>query len=294
MNAALPFSTTDVTRTNRRRESIVRALLGIVTALLVLPLLAILALLVKHGAPALTLDFLLSSPAAGMTAGGIFPAIVGTLWLVGVSLAIAAPIGVLAAIYLNEYAGDHWGTRIVNLAIVNLAGVPSIVHALFGVGAFVLFLHLGTSILSASLTLAIMTLPVIIASTKEALAAVPMSFRQACWVLGASRWQTIRYVVLPNSIQGILTGVILQVSRAAGETAPVMFTGAAFYLPFLPQSVNDQCMALSMHLFTLSTQVPGVPEALPYATALVLVGLVMSVNLTSILLRSYLRSRRRW
>jgi len=165
---------------------------------------------------------------------------------------------------------------------------------LFGVGAFVLFLHLGTSILSASLTLAIMTLPVIIASTKEALAAVPMSFRQACWVLGASRWQTIRHVVLPNSIQGILTGVILQVSRAAGETAPVMFTGAAFYLPFLPQSAHDQCMALSMHLFTLSTQVPGVPEALPYATALVLVGLVMSVNLTSIVLRSYLRSRRKW
>jgi len=294
MNTPLPFSTTAVTQANRNRESVIRALLGIVTVLLVLPLLAILGLLVKHGAPAMTLDFLLTAPAAGMTAGGIFPAIVGTLWLVGVSLAVAAPIGVLAAIYLNEYAGDHWGTRIVHLAIVNLAGVPSIVHALFGVGAFVLFLHLGTSILSASLTLAIMTLPVIIASTKEALAAVPMSFRQACWVLGASRWQTIRHVVLPNSIQGILTGVILQVSRAAGETAPVMFTGAAFYLPFLPQSVHDQCMALSMHLFTLSTQVPGVPEALPYATALVLVALVMSVNLTSILLRSYLRSRRKW
>ncbi|MBI5503921.1 MAG: phosphate ABC transporter permease PstA [Deltaproteobacteria bacterium] len=294
MNGALPFATTDVTRASRRRESAVRGLLGIVTALLILPLLAILGLLIRHGAPALTMDFLLTAPAAGMTAGGIFPTIVGTLWLVGVSLAVAAPIGVLAAIYLNEYAGDHWGTRIVNLAIVNLAGVPSIVHALFGVGAFVLFLHLGTSILSASLTLAIMTLPVIIASTKEALAAVPMSFRQACWVLGASRWQTIRHVVLPNSIQGILTGVILQVSRAAGETAPVMFTGAAFYLPFLPQSVHDQCMALSMHLFTLSTQVPGVPEALPYATALVLVGLVMSVNLTSIVLRSYLRSRRKW
>lgn len=294
MNAALPFATTAVTAASRRRERQVRTLLGIVTALLVLPLLAILGLLIKHGAPAITMDFLLTAPAAGMTAGGIFPAIVGTLWLVGVSLLVAAPIGVLAAIYLNEYAGDHWGTRMVNLAIVNLAGVPSIVHALFGVGAFVLFLHLGTSILAASLTLAVMTLPVIIASTKEALAAVPMSFRQACWVLGASRWQTIRHVVLPNSVQGILTGVILQVSRAAGETAPIMFTGAAFYLPFLPQSVNDQCMALSMHLFTLSTQVPGVPEALPYATALVLVGLVMSVNLTSIVLRSYLRSRRKW
>jgi phosphate transport system permease protein len=289
-----PFATTGTTVAGRRRESVARIVLATVTVLLVLPLTAILGLLIVNGLPALTLDFLLNSPAAGMTAGGIFPAIIGTLWLVGVSLLIAAPIGILAAIYLNEYAPDNWVTRIIHLAIVNLAGVPSIVHALFGVGAFVLFLRLGTSILSASLTLAVMTLPVIIASTKEALAAVPMSFREACWVLGASRWQTIRHVVLPNSIQGILTGVILQVSRAAGETAPIMFTGAAFYLPFLPRSVHDQCMALSMHLFTLSTQVPNVPPAMPYATALVLLALVMTVNLTSILLRSYLRSRRKW
>jgi phosphate transport system permease protein len=153
---------------------------------------------------------------------------------------------------------------------------------------------LGTSILAASLTLAVMTLPVIIISTREALAAVPMAFRHACWTLGASRWQTIRHVVLPNSISGILTGVILQVSRAAGETAPIMFTGAAFYLPFLPQSVRDQAMALSMHLFTVSTQVPNVPEALPYATALVLLALVLSVNALSIAFRTYLRSRRKW
>lgn len=291
---ASPFTTTERTRAGRHMESLARASLAAMTALLVMPLMGILGLLVINGAPALSLSFLLDSPTAGMTAGGIFPTIVGTLWLVGVSLLIAAPIGVLAAIYLNEYAPENWMTRIIHLAIVNLAGVPSIVHALFGVGAFVLFLRLGTSILAASLTLAVMTLPVIIASTKEALAAVPMSFREACWVLGASRWQTIRHVVLPNSIQGILTGVILQVSRAAGETAPIMFTGAAFYLPFLPVSVRDQCMALSMHLFTLSTQVPNVPPALPYATALVLVALVMSVNLASILLRSYLRSRRKW
>jgi phosphate transport system permease protein len=288
------FAATATTLSSRRRESVARAVLAIATLLLVIPLTAIIGLLVVNGAPALSLDFLLNSPSAGMTAGGIFPAIVGTLWLVGVSLLVAAPIGILAAIYLNEYAPENWMTRIIHLAIVNLAGVPSIVHALFGVGAFVLFLRLGTSILAASMTLAIMTLPVIIASTKEALAAVPMSFREACWVLGASRWQTIRYVVLPNSIQGILTGVILQVSRAAGETAPIMFTGAAFYLPFLPRSVYDQCMALSMHLFTLSTQVPNVPPAMPYATALVLLALVMTVNLSSILLRSYLRSRRKW
>ena len=293
-SAGLPFKTSAITAANRSREHVLVAVLGMATALLILPLLAIIGLLVVKGLPVLSLEFLFSAPAAGMTAGGIFPAIVGTLWLVGVSLLVAAPIGVLAGIYLNEYAGDTWVTRIIHLAIVNLAGVPSIVHALFGVGAFVLFLGLGTSILAASLTLAVMTLPVIIASTKEALASVPMPFRRACWVLGVTRWQTIRYVVLPNSISGILTGVILQVSRAAGETAPIMFTGAAFYLPFLPQSVWDQCMALSMHLFTVSTQVPNVPEAIPYATALVLLGLVLGVNLASIVVRSYLRSHRKW
>jgi phosphate transport system permease protein len=268
--------------------------LGVVTISLILPLVAIVGLLFVKGLPVLDIGFLFTAPTAGMTAGGVYPAIIGTLWLVGVSLAIATPVGVLAGIYLNEYAADNWVTRLIQLAIVNLAGVPSIVHALFGVGAFVLFLGLGTSILSASLTLAVMTLPVIIVSTREALASVPVAFRHACWTLGASRWQTIRYVVLPNSISGILTGIILQVSRAAGETAPIMFTGAAFYLPFLPQSVHDQCMALSMHLFTVSTQVPNVPEALPYATALVLLMLVIGFNLASIVLRSYLRSWRKW
>ena len=288
------FATSVTTAANRRGEKLAVGILAVGAVSLILPLAAIVGVLIVKGAPALSVEFLLTAPTAGMTAGGIFPTILGTLWLVGVSLAVAAPVGVLAAIYLNEYAGDNWLTRIIHLAIVNLAGVPSIVHALFGVGAFVLFLGFGTSILSAALTLAVMTLPVIIVSTKEALASVPMAFREACWVLGASRWQTIRYVVLPNSISGILTGVILQVSRAAGETAPIMFTGAAFYLPFLPQSVWDQCMALSMHLFTVSTQVPNVPEPYPYATALVLLGLVVGVNLISITFRTYLRSRRKW
>jgi phosphate transport system permease protein len=289
-----PFASTEEGRRRYRAQSLARGIFLAMTLLLILPLLGILGLLVVRGAPALSLQFLLGEPLRGMTAGGIYPAIVGTLWLVGVSLAFAAPVGVLAAVYLNEYARDTWVTRIIHLAIVNLAGVPSIVHALFGVGAFVLFLGLGTSILSASLTLGIMTLPVIIASTKEALAAVPLSFREACWNVGATRWQTIRHVVLPNSISGILTGVILQVSRAAGETAPILFTGAAFYLPFLPGSVNDQCMALSMHLFTISTQVPGVPEAMPYGTALVLLGVVLLVNAASIVMRIRLRSRRKW
>ncbi|MFZ5478719.1 MAG: phosphate ABC transporter permease PstA [Myxococcota bacterium] len=291
---ATSFRATSGTERNYRAQSLARGIFAIMTALMVLPLLAILGMLLIRGAPALSWEFLTAEPAKGMTAGGIFPAIVGTLWLVGVSLAFSAPVGILAAIYLNEYAPDNWVTRVINLAIVNLAGIPSIVHALFGVGAFVLFLDFGTSILAASLTLAIMTMPVIIAATKEALSAVPMSFREACWNVGATKWQTIWHVVLPNSIQGILTGVILEVSRAAGETAPILFTGAAFYLPFLPRSVFDQCMALSMHLFTVSTQVPNVPEALPYGTALVLLGVVLAVNATSIALRTHLRQRRKW
>ena len=288
------FATTEQGQRKHLQQGVAKGVLTAMTVLLVLPLVSVLGLLIVRGAPALSLDFLLQQPLRGMTAGGIYPAIIGTVWLVGVSLLFAAPVGVLAAVYLNEYAGDNWFTRLINLAIVNLAGVPSIVYALFGVGAFVLFLGFGTSILSASLTLAIMTQPVIIASTKQALAAVPMSFREACWNVGATRWQTIRHVVLPNSIAGILTGVILEVSRAAGETAPIMFTGAAFFLPILPQSWNDQCMALSMHLFTISTQVPNVPPSYPYGTAMVLVGVVLLVNTTSIILRMRLRKRRKW
>ncbi|MEQ1569881.1 MAG: phosphate ABC transporter permease PstA, partial [Myxococcota bacterium] len=204
------------------------------------------------------------------------------------------PVGVLAGIYLSEYAGESWVARLVDLAIVNLAGVPSIVHALFGLGAFVLFLDLKTSILSAGLTLGVMTLPVIITSTKAALQSVPYPFRVACWNLGATRWQTIRHVVLPNALPGILTGVILQVSRAAGETAPILFTGAAFYLPILPRGVTSQTMALSMHVFALVTQVPNVPEAMKYGTALVLVSIVLLFNSLSIALRIYLRRNRKW
>jgi phosphate transport system permease protein len=229
-----------------------------------------------------------------MTAGGIFPALVGTIWLVGVALLASVPVGVAAAIYLSEYAPDNWLTRVINLAIINLAGVPSIVHALFGVGAFVVFARFGTSILAASLTLAVMTLPVVIVATRESLQSVPHAFREACWNMGATRWQTIRSVVLPNSVSGILTGVILEVSRTAGETAPIMFTGAAFFLPFLPQSVFDQTMAMSLHLFVIATQVPGVPDGLPYGVALVLISLVLLMNATSIAFRVYLRGKKKW
>jgi phosphate transport system permease protein len=229
-----------------------------------------------------------------MTAGGIFPALFGTVWLVTVALLISVPLGVAAAIYLSEYAGNNWFTRIINLAIINLAGVPSIVHALFGVGAFVLFFGFGTSILAASLTLAIMTLPIIIVATRESLQAVPLAFREACWNMGATRWQTIRRIVLPNAISGILTGVILEVSRTTGETAPIMFTGAVFFTPFLPQGIFDQTMAMSLHLFVVSTQVPGVPEDLPYGVALVLIAMVLVMNSISIAFRMYLRGKKKW
>lgn len=278
----------------RAEERVASLALLAATALAAFPALAIVSLLVLRGSPALSWEFLTAMPLRGMTAGGIYPAIVGTLWLVAVSLAFAVPVGVLAGIYLSEYAGESRLARAVDLAIVNLAGVPSIVHALFGLGAFVLFLDLGTSILSGGLTLGVMTLPVIITSTKAALQSVPQAFRVASWNLGVTRWQTIRHIVLPNALPGILTGIILQVSRASGETAPILFTGAAFYLPVLPDSPFNQSMALSMHVFALVTQVPNVSDTMKYGTALVLVGTVLIFNSFAIALRLYLRRRRKW
>ena len=288
------FEATELNRKNRKEEGLVRTLLLLATVVLILPVLTILAVLVYKGGPVISFEFLFTYPKDGMTAGGILPALVGTIWLVGVALLASVPVGVAAAIYLSEYAPDNWLTRLINLAIINLAGVPSIVHALFGVGAFVIFFRFGTSILAASLTLAIMTLPVVIVATRESLQAVPLAFREACWNMGATRWQTIRRVVLPNSISGILTGVILEVSRTAGETAPIMFTGAAFFLPFLPQGVLDQTMAMSLHLFVISTQVPGVPEEMPFAVALVLIVMVLSLNAVSIAFRMHLRGKKKW
>jgi phosphate transport system permease protein len=288
------FEATPLNVRNQRVEAAVRFTFLATTLALITPVLIILGVLVIRGGPMISLEFLFTEPTMGMTEGGIFPALLGTVALVVVALLASVPIGVAAAIYLSEYAPDNTLTRLINLAIINLAGVPSIVHALFGLGAFVLFFGFGTSILAASLTLAVMTLPVVIVATRESLQAVPHAFREACWNMGATRWQTIRAVVLPNAISGILTGVILEVSRTAGETAPIMFTGAAFFLPFLPQSVFDQTMALSLHLFVISTQVPNVPEQLPYGVALVLVGLVLVMNSLSIGLRVWLRGRKRW
>jgi phosphate transport system permease protein len=293
------FGETQLVRRKKRQEAIAKWVFFSMAASMIIPLVLIIGYLITRAWPSLSLSFLIDVPTHGMTQGGIWPALIGTIYLVVISLAVSAPVGILAAVYLNEYARDNWFNRIINLAVINLAGVPSIVHALFGLGAFVYAARFGCSIISASLTLAIMTLPVIIASTREALASVPHAFREACWNVGATRWQTIKAVVLPNSISGILTGVILQVSRAAGETAPIMFTGAVFYMAvhkgdLFPYHLQDQCMALSMHLFTLATQVPDVKESIPFATAVVLVGSVLLVNAASITLRAYLRSRKKW
>jgi phosphate transport system permease protein len=288
------FQATAINYKNDQTQRLARAFLLFMTSVLVVPVIAILTILVVEGAPALSWGFFTEDPTNGMTAGGVFPALVGTIWIVLGALVASVPLGVAAAVYLSEYAADNTLTRLINLAIINLAGVPSIVHALFGVGAFVLFFGFGTSILAASCTLAVMTLPVVIVSTREALQAVPRAFREACWNMGATRWQTIRRVVLPNSVSGILTGVILEVSRTTGETAPIMFTGAAFFLPFLPESVFDQTMAMSLHLFVVATQVPGVPESLPFGVALVLIGMVLIMNATSIAFRMHLRGKKKW
>ena len=229
-----------------------------------------------------------------MREGGIFPAIIGTFYLTIGTAIFSVPLGIAAAIYLSEYAPDNAWTRIIRLAIINLAGIPSVVYGLFGLGLFVLFLKFGTSILAASLTLSIMTLPVIISTSEEALRAVPQSFRTVSVSLGATRWQTIRRIVLPQGLPGILTGVILGLERAAGETAPILFTGAAFFLPRLPGSIFDATMALPYHLFVISTQVPEMPIQIQYGTALVLLIFVLGMNLIATVIRSRARARRQW
>ena len=229
-----------------------------------------------------------------MRAGGILPAIVGTFYLTLGTAISSVPLGVAAGIYLAEYATDNRWTRLIRIAIINLAGIPSVVYGLFGLGLFVLFLNFGTSILASSLTLGIMTLPVIISTTEEALRAVPHSFRVVSISLGATRWQTIWRIVLPQALPGILTGVILGLERAAGETAPILFTGVAFFLPRLPSSPFDATMALPYHIFVISTQVPGMPVQIQYGTVLVLLVFVLGMNLIATIIRQRARARRQW
>ena len=270
------------------------SLLTIMTFLTVIPIVGVVIYILVLGLPAINLEFITGFPREGMRAGGIWPAIVGTFYLTLGTAAFAVPLGIGAAIYLSEYAPDNKATQLIRIAIINLAGIPSVVYGLFGLGLFVLFLQFGTSILAGSLTLSIMTLPVIISTTEEALRAVPQAFRTVSISVGATKWQTIRKIVLPQALPGILTGVILGLERAAGETAPILFTVAAFFLPRLPNSPLDATMALPYHLYVISTQVPGMPVKIQYGTALVLLAFVLSMNLIATIIRSRARARRQW
>ena len=281
-------------RKPQRTQKIAFFFLFLATLLIIIPVGLIVVIIIKKGLPAINWQFLTDIPRQGMRAGGIFPAIIGTVYLVLGAIIFALPIGLLAAIYLSEYSKDNFLTRIIKLAIVNLAGVPSVVYGLFGLALFVVFFKFGASILSGSLTLGIMILPIIITTSREALESVPQTFREVSRSLGASKWQTIRHIVLPNAIPGILTGTILGLGRAAGETAPILFTVAAFYLPQLPKSFFSQAMALPYHLYVISTQVPNVDEKIRYGTALVLLTLVLFMNLVAIMIRYNFRKKKKW
>ena len=269
-------------------------LFTLAAAVVVVPILLVGAYIIWRGAGAISWEFLFTAPRHGMREGGIFPATVGTVILTLGTAIAALPLGIGAAIYLAEYARDNALTHLIRMAIINLAGIPSVVYGLFGLGIFVLFLHLGTSILAGSLTLGLLTLPVVISTAEEAILSVPQSFRVVSISLGGTRWQTIRYQVLPNALPGIITGVILGLERAAGETAPILFTVAAFYLPRLPRSILDQTMALPYHLYVVSTQVPGMPLSIQFGTALVLLAFVLSLNAVATIIRSHYRRRRYW
>ncbi len=275
-------------------QKIAFAVLTVLAVLVVVPIVLVVIYIVVQGLGAINWEFLTAFPRNGMKEGGILPAVIGTVLLTFGTAVASIPIAVGAAIYLAEYARDTWLTRSIRLAIINLAGIPSVVYGLFGLGLFVLFLGLGTSIVAGSLTLGLMTMPVVISTAEEALLTVPQRFRLVSRSLGATRWQTVREVVLPNALPGILTGVILGLERAAGETAPILFTVAAFYLPQLPRSPLDQTMVLPYHLYVISTQVPGMPLQVQYGTALVLLVLVLGMNLAATIIRSRFRRRRQW
>ena len=275
-------------------QKIAYTLLAMATIIVIVPVLTVIVIIIKNGWSVLSWEFLTTMPTDGMRAGGILPAIIGTLAIVSCAICITLPVGVCAAIYLNEYAKDNLLTRIIKLAIVNLAGIPSVVYGLFGLGIFVMVLGFGVSVIAGALTLSIMELPVIITTAQGALKSVPYQFREASWSLGVSKWQTIRRVVLPNALPGIMTGAILSISRISGETAPILFTAAAFYVPHLPQSLFDQVMALPYHLYVISTQIPNMPKNIIFATALVLLLMVLSMSLIAIIARLYFRKIRKW
>lgn len=278
----------------QQRQKLAFLLVSVVAWAVTIPIVLVIGLIAWRGLAGLNWAFLTEMPREGMTEGGILPALIGTVWLTLGTAVVAMPLAIGAAVYLAEYARPGPLTSAIRLAIVNLAGIPSIVYGLFGLGLFVLFLGLGTSIAAGALTLGLMTLPVVISTAEEAIRAVPREFRVTSLSLGASRWQTIRHQVLPHALPGILTGIILGLGRAAGETAPILFTVAAFYLPELPGSIFDQTMALPYHLYVISTQVPGMPLKVQYGTALVLMLIVLSLTLVATIVRTTMRRRRDW
>ena len=268
------------------------SLLIIATIIVVIPVLVIALQIITNGASAISWDFITQAPSQAGKAGGILPAIVGTFYLMLGTIFFALPLGVMAGIYLTEYAKENWLTKSINLAIVNLAGVPSIVYGLFGLGVFVLLFHFGMSLLSASLTLACQALAMTVTTSREAILAVPREYREGSLAVGATRWQTIRHLVLPQALPGIITGAVLAMSRAAGETAPILVVGAAFLLPGLPQSPFDQFMALPYHLYTVAAHVPGMPKSTIWGVALVLLVVVLSFNVLATIIRLRARQRR--
>ena len=269
----------------KRGEKIFENVIKAVGIISILPVFLIIGYIIYKGLPAISWEFLTEMPKNGMRKGGIFPAIIGTIYLTIGTIVVSVPFGIFTGIYLVEYAKDNLLTRIINLTIINLAGIPSIIYGLFGMALFVIFLGFDVSIVSGSLTLGIMCLPVIITSTRESLLAIPNHLREASLALGATKWETITKVVLPAALPGILTGVILSISRAAGETAPIMFTAVAFYLPFLPETPWDQVMALPYHLYVISTQVPNMPISYMNGTLFVLVVITISFNLIGAVIR---------
>lgn len=283
----------------KRKADIIQLVTFVVIKLLsfliIFFLIFMLGFIVKSGFSALSIDFFTKMPENQMREGGIMPAIVGTFLLMLGSAVVSIPIGIITAVYLNEYAKNPRVVKIIRLGINNLAGVPSVVFGLFGLSLFVIFLDFGTSILAGSLTLGVLSLPIIIRSTEEALLTVPGTYREASLSLGATRWQTIYRIVLPNALPGILTGVMLSLGRSAGETAPIMFTTAAFFAPDLPRSVYSEVMALPYHIYVLATAGLHIQETrhLQYGTAIVLILLVLLLNTTGLVLRYRLRRRLR-
>jgi phosphate transport system permease protein len=272
-------------------EKVIEGMIKGIGMLSILPVILIIGYIVFKGIPAMSFEFLSQMPTNGMREGGIFPSIVGTIILTIGTIIAAVPFGVLTGVFLVEYSKDNIIRRIVNLTIVNLAGIPSIVYGLFGMAFFVIGLQMGSSIIAGSLTLGVMCLPVIITATREALLALPKDLREASLALGATKWETTWRVVLPAALPGILTGVILSISRAAGETAPIIFTVAAFYLPFLPESIWDQAMALPYHLYVIATQIPNMPSEVMEGTLFVLVFITVGFNLIGAYIRYRFKKR---